>query len=81
MISKLLIPEWSVTNKGIASSSYLMRFYKLTDKSDGQVGFVPNLQDALKVRKEWLEKSRGLSVDIEPIYLPVSLENEASTLH
>ena len=81
MNSKLLIPEWSVTNKGIASSSFLMRFYKLTDKSDGQVGFVPNLQDALKVRKEWLEKRHGISVDIEPIYLPVSLENPSATLH
>ena len=81
MESKLLIPEWSVTKRGIESSSYLMRFYRLTDNTDGRIGFVPNMQDALKVRREWLERSSGISVDIESVYLPVSIDNPKATLH
>ena len=81
MVSKLLIPEWSVTQKGISSASFLMRLYKLTDHTAGQVGFVPSMQDAIEVRRQWTEKRKEIVVDIEPVYLPVDLDTPESTVH
>ena len=81
MISKLLIPEWSVTQNGISSASFLMRLYKLTDHTAGQVGFVPSMQDAIEGRRQWIEKREEIVVDIEPVYLPVDLDTPESTVH
>ena len=81
MLSKLLIPEWSVTQNGISSTSFLMRLYKLTDHSAGQVGFVPSIQDAIEVRRQWLKKGKEIEVDIESVYLPVDLDTLESTVH
>ena len=81
MVSKLLIPEWSVTQNGITSASFLMRLYKLTDHTAGQVGFVPSMQDAIEVRSQWLEKRKEIEVDIESVYLPVDLDTLGSTVH
>ncbi len=81
MVNKFLIPEWSVTQNGITSASFLMRLYKLTDHTAGQVGFAPSMQDAIEVRKQWLEKRQEVKVDIESVYLPVDLDTLGSTVH